>query len=283
MRRQPRSPVRRSPRGARRARPRDCAGRALRPGRPRRVRARVPRAPRRGARRGRRPGGFLGVWRTAARLRRRAREGEHVDPDARPPPRRRPRPSGGAAPCRAARRDARVATTESAEDAAWLGFERERVQEALAAAAATCSARRSSSRTTAASRSPSSSERLGSTARYDQEQDVRRARAVARASARRSRGRVMENSIHELTAGYALDALDPAERDAFEAHLDGLRAVPGGARVVLGGHRRPGGRRRRPCPEPRTPGADPRGRQGRGAERRSARLAAARSRPSSRQ
>ena len=29
----------------------------------------------------------------------------------------------------------------------------------------------------------------------------------------------MEAGIHELTAGYALDALDPAERDAFEQHL----------------------------------------------------------------
>ena len=29
------------------------------------------------------------------------------------------------------------------------------------------------------------------------------------------------DEIHELTAGYALDALDPAERDAFEAHLAG--------------------------------------------------------------
>ena len=31
----------------------------------------------------------------------------------------------------------------------------------------------------------------------------------------------METSIHELTAGYALDALEPAEREAYEAHLDG--------------------------------------------------------------
>ena len=31
----------------------------------------------------------------------------------------------------------------------------------------------------------------------------------------------METDIHELTAGYALDALDPAEREAFEQHLDG--------------------------------------------------------------
>ncbi len=31
----------------------------------------------------------------------------------------------------------------------------------------------------------------------------------------------MEAGIHELTAGYALDALDPEERTAFEAHLAG--------------------------------------------------------------
>jgi anti-sigma factor RsiW len=31
----------------------------------------------------------------------------------------------------------------------------------------------------------------------------------------------METGIHELTAGYALDALDPDERSAYEAHLSG--------------------------------------------------------------
>jgi len=31
----------------------------------------------------------------------------------------------------------------------------------------------------------------------------------------------METGIHELTAGYALDALDPGERSAYEAHLAG--------------------------------------------------------------
>ena len=31
----------------------------------------------------------------------------------------------------------------------------------------------------------------------------------------------METGIHELTAGYALDALEPAEREAFERHLAG--------------------------------------------------------------
>jgi anti-sigma-K factor RskA len=31
----------------------------------------------------------------------------------------------------------------------------------------------------------------------------------------------METAIHELTAGYALDALEPAEQEAYERHLDG--------------------------------------------------------------
>ena len=31
----------------------------------------------------------------------------------------------------------------------------------------------------------------------------------------------MEPGIHELTAGYALDALDPAEREEYERHLAG--------------------------------------------------------------
>jgi anti-sigma factor RsiW len=31
----------------------------------------------------------------------------------------------------------------------------------------------------------------------------------------------METGMHELTAGYALDALDPEERSAYEAHLHG--------------------------------------------------------------
>ena len=31
----------------------------------------------------------------------------------------------------------------------------------------------------------------------------------------------METGIHELTAGYALDALEPEERRAYEAHLEG--------------------------------------------------------------
>ncbi len=34
----------------------------------------------------------------------------------------------------------------------------------------------------------------------------------------------METGIHELTAGYALDALDPEQRSAYEAHLAGCES-----------------------------------------------------------
>jgi anti-sigma factor RsiW len=34
----------------------------------------------------------------------------------------------------------------------------------------------------------------------------------------------MEPDVHELSAGYALDALDPGEREAFELHLAGCEA-----------------------------------------------------------
>ena len=37
----------------------------------------------------------------------------------------------------------------------------------------------------------------------------------------------METGIHELTAGYALDALDPEERSAYEAHLPGCEQCQG--------------------------------------------------------
>ena len=60
----------------------------------------------------------------------------------------------------------------------------------------------------------------------------------------------METGIHELTAGYALDALDPDEREAFEQHLAGCEQCQRGARVVLGGHGRARGRRDGPAPSP---------------------------------
>ena len=58
----------------------------------------------------------------------------------------------------------------------------------------------------------------------------------------------METGVHELTAGYALDALDAEERRAYEAHLEGCARCRGGSP--------PSGRRRRRSPSPR-PGLRP--------------------------
>src|SRR5437762_8553694 len=60
----------------------------------------------------------------------------------------------------------------------------------------------------------------GRAPRYDQEPDVHRPRAAAR-SARRAADdthAMDDNALHELTAPYALDALDADERRAYEAH-----------------------------------------------------------------
>src|SRR6266508_3592758 len=59
------------------------------------------------------------------------------------------------------------------------------------------------------------------TRRYDQEQDVRGPRPAARAAGgpRGGRDGMEANAIHDLTAAYALDALDPEEAREYEAHL----------------------------------------------------------------
>ena len=75
---------------------------------------------------------FLQVWRSAATFRRRAREGEHVDPHARASTRGRPRQARGAQTGRSAdRRLCSGIAPEETDEAAWLRFERERVQAAL--------------------------------------------------------------------------------------------------------------------------------------------------------
>src|SRR5207302_721835 len=57
-------------------------------------------------------------------------------------------------------------------------------------------------------------------ARYDQEPDVRGPDAPARATRGTGERRdVADDALHELTAGYALDALDPTEERAYEQHL----------------------------------------------------------------
>ena len=103
-------------------------------------------------------------------------------------------------------------------------------------------------------------------------------------------GRIMEAGIHELTAGYALDALDPDERSAYEAHLAGCEQCRHELGVVLGDDRGARGRRLRPGAEPRPTRADPRGRPRRAPQnvvpfeprRAASRRCSARSRPSRR-
>ena len=99
---------------------------------------------------------FLGVWRTAAGFRAERAKATHLDPDARPSARRRPRAPRGAAPGGAARRDATMSRrpipprTRPGSDSSASASRR------ASGSCRTCSARRSSSPTTEASPSPSS-------------------------------------------------------------------------------------------------------------------------------
>ena len=63
---------------------------------------------------------FLAVWRSAGSFLAERGEGEHLDPDARPPARRRPRPPRGAPARRAARRARRAARRQATDEEAWL-------------------------------------------------------------------------------------------------------------------------------------------------------------------
>src|SRR5207237_6796471 len=56
---------------------------------------------------------------------------------------------------------------------------------------------------------------------YDQEQDVHRPCAAARAAGRPQtrRGSMEADALHDLTAAYALNALDAEEARRYEAHL----------------------------------------------------------------
>ena len=77
-------------------------------------------------------------------------------------------------------------------------------------------------------------------------------RAPARGVGRsRPRG-IMDAETHELIAGYALDALDPADRARAEELLAQLRGGPRGAALLRRRLDRARGRRDGPCPEPPT-------------------------------
>ena len=89
-------------------------------------------APRRGARGGRRAGGVPRALAQRGLLPPRAREGIDLDPDARPPARRRPRPPRAASAHGAAREPRRSPLKARRRRPPGCGFERERVQTALA-------------------------------------------------------------------------------------------------------------------------------------------------------
>src|SRR5262245_26634772 len=99
----PCAPVGRGRRRTRRALGRRCTGRALRSLRARRLRAGGAHAPRQGARRGRDAGGVPRRLAQRTPVRAGARKGVDVDPDARPPARRRHRAARATPPRRRAR------------------------------------------------------------------------------------------------------------------------------------------------------------------------------------
>ena len=113
----------------------------------------------------------------------------------------------------------------------------------------TRSARRSSSPTTAASRSPSSQSGSASRSARSRAGCSPGSRGCASSSTTKRR-RSMDDRIHELTAGYALDALDPDDHARFEEHLaacDRCREELAAFWQVAGAlASRPTGRRRRP-------------------------------------
>src|SRR5581483_8331611 len=213
-----RPPFRRGARRARGALRTAGARRALRPLRQAGLRPRATDPARRRARRGCRAGGVPDAVAHRRPVRPRAREGEHLDPHARAPARRRPRPPRGAqahrrararrdgpGPGRAPGRRGRVAASAARTRAGGpapaarpaAGGDRARLLRWLHAVGAGRPARPA--------------------ARHDQEPDVPRAVAPARPARRSWTGDVMD--VHELTAAYALDALDDDDRARFEAHL----------------------------------------------------------------
>src|SRR5687768_2915500 len=211
----PRPPLRRGARRARVAVGRVGAGGALRPGRRDRVRPRLPGPARRVARRGRRPGGVSRPLAERRLVHPGAGEGLDLDPHPRPPPRGRSRAARAAAPHRVARGSAGAVGGLGGGGGV-----------AAARAGAGADGARRASRPAARGdrarllRRPHAVGARGAArpaAGHDQEQNVRGPLALARAARRPGGGGFMD--VHELTAGYALDALDPAERATFEEHL----------------------------------------------------------------
>ena len=179
---------------------------------------------------------FLGLWRSAASfVPERAKASTWVltlvhrraVDLVRREQRRRAEPLDGARPSLPAARPRRPR---------WLRLERERVQAALAPAAGRAAGgdRARLLRRLHAVRAGRAARRA---ARHDQEQDVHGPRAAARAARRRHR-RGTWTMPHELTAGYALDALDAGRARALRgAPRRRCERLPRGAAGLLAGRR----------------------------------------------
>src|SRR2546423_9089191 len=188
---------------------------ALRPLRPSRLWPGAAYPARRSARRRRRTGGIpLGLAHGVS-LRSRAREGEHMDSHARPPACSRPRAPRGAPARRHAR--ARAGSDGRRGRRAGLASPSTRARPERAPTAARPAARSDRARVLRRLHAVRAGGEARSAPRYDQESDVHGSRAAARAARRAWTGDVMD--AHDLTAAYALDALDADDREAYETHL----------------------------------------------------------------
>src|SRR5919201_3840686 len=215
-----RTPVRRGGRRVDRAVRRAGARGAVRPVRSCCLRARASHPPRRSARRGRGAGRVPhGV---APRGHVHARTCESVDlvADARPPACGRPCAPRRTPPSRADRGCGRGSCRQHGGGRRVAAL-RARARADGAATASRPAARGARARVLRRLHAVRARGETGTAHRYEQVEDVQRPRPVTRSArgARAGREEMGTEALHDLTAAYALDALDEDERRDYEAHL----------------------------------------------------------------